>query len=40
MELVRFYDEQPSRAAGDRIIQSWDTASKAEEISDYSVGTT
>jgi hypothetical protein len=39
-DWFRFYDELPVRAAGDRIIQSWDTASKAEEISDYSVGTT
>jgi phage terminase large subunit-like protein len=34
----RFYDELPCRVMGDRIVQSWDTASKAEEISDYSVG--
>jgi predicted phage terminase large subunit-like protein len=39
-EWFRFYDELPRRVAGDRIVQSWDTASKAEEISDYSVGTT
>jgi len=39
-DWFRFYDELPCRVAGDRIVQSWDTASKAEEISDYSVGTT
>ena len=39
-EWFRFYDQLPRRVAGDRIVQSWDTASKAEEISDYSVGTT
>ena len=32
-----FYDEVPSRRGGDRIIQSWDTASTAGELSDYSV---
>jgi predicted phage terminase large subunit-like protein len=39
-DWFRFYNELPCRVAGDRIVQSWDTASKAEEISDYSVGTT
>jgi predicted phage terminase large subunit-like protein len=39
-EWFRFYDELPPRVAADRIVQSWDTASKAAEISDYSVGTT
>ena len=39
-DWFRFYDELPCRVVGDRIVQSWDTASKAEEISDYSVGTT
>lgn len=34
------YDESPKYHSGDRIIQSWDTASKAEETNDYSVCTT
>ena len=36
----RFYDVLPSRASGDEIVQSWDTAYKADELSDYSVCTT
>ena len=36
----RTYDQQPARAAGDRIVQSWDTASKASETNDWSVCTT
>ena len=39
-EWFPFYDEFPSRQRGDRIIQSWDTASTAGELSDYSVGMT
>ena len=35
----RFYRDSPQRP-GIRIIQSWDTASKADEIHDYSVCTT
>ena len=34
------YDETPRREAGDQVVQSWDTASKADEINDYSVCTT
>ena len=34
------YETPPARVAGDRIIQSWDTASKADEANDYSVCTT
>jgi predicted phage terminase large subunit-like protein len=34
------YRDLPPRAATDRIVQSWDTASKAEELNDYSVCTT
>lgn len=34
------YGVAPARVAGDRIIQSWDTASKADEANDYSVCTT
>jgi predicted phage terminase large subunit-like protein len=36
----RFYDVLPSREPGDQIVQSWDTAYKADEHSDYSVCTT
>jgi len=39
-EWFRTFDRLPDRRAGDRIIQSWDTASKAEEANDYSVCTT
>jgi predicted phage terminase large subunit-like protein len=39
-EWFRFYDEPPARTADDRIVQSWDTASKAEEINDFSVCST
>ena len=39
-EWFRFYDELPPRESGDKIVQSWDTASKAEDLSDYSVCTT
>ncbi len=34
------FDVQPEREANDEVVQSWDTASKAEEIHDYSVCTT
>ncbi|AXI54907.1 terminase [Sulfitobacter sp. JL08] len=34
------YDKAPDRLPGDQIVQSWDTASKAEEANDYSVCTT
>jgi predicted phage terminase large subunit-like protein len=34
------YEIVPAQIPGDRIIQSWDTASKAEEANDYSVCTT
>jgi predicted phage terminase large subunit-like protein len=36
----RFYSQRPERAFGDTIVQSWDTASKAGEASDFSVCTT
>lgn len=39
-EWFRSYDVPPIQKPGDRIIQSWDTASKAQEIHDYSVCTT
>ena len=39
-EWLRFYRERPPRSPNDQIVQSWDTASKATEISDYSVGMT
>ncbi len=35
-----FYDAQPQHQTGDEVIQSWDTAYKAEELNDYSVCTT
>jgi predicted phage terminase large subunit-like protein len=39
-EWFRYYDALPGRQEGDLVTQSWDTASKAEEINDWSVGTT
>ena len=39
-DWFRFYDEVPPLGENDRIIQSWDTASKAGELHDYSVCTT
>jgi predicted phage terminase large subunit-like protein len=39
-EWFRVYDSPPLFEPGDRIVQSWDTASKAEELNDYSVCTT
>ena len=39
-EWFHFYDGPPQRQNGDEVIQSWDTAYKAEELSDYSVCTT
>ena len=39
-EWFQIYGELPTREANDRIVQSWDTASKAAELNDYSVCTT
>jgi predicted phage terminase large subunit-like protein len=39
-EWFRIYDHLPPAESGDRIIQSWDTASKAGELNNYSVCTT
>jgi predicted phage terminase large subunit-like protein len=44
-EIIRWqwfqrYDACPDRIPNDRIVQSWDTASKANELNDYSVCTT
>jgi predicted phage terminase large subunit-like protein len=39
-EWFLIYDEEPARKSTDRIVQSWDTASKAEELNDFSVCTT
>jgi predicted phage terminase large subunit-like protein len=39
-DWFQFFDTCPARVPNDRIIQSWDTASKAKELSDYSVCTT
>lgn len=36
----RRYGQVPERQPGDRIVQSWDTASKASKTNDYSVCTT
>ncbi len=36
----QFYDNPPGKIHGDLIVQSWDTASKADEVHDYSVCTT
>lgn len=39
-EWFQCYDRAPARQPGDQIVQSWDTASKAEEANDFSVCTT
>jgi len=39
-EWFQFYASPPAKGADGRIIQSWDTASKAGELNDYSVCTT
>jgi predicted phage terminase large subunit-like protein len=39
-EWFRFYDSLPSFGSGGQVVQSWDTASKADELHDYSVCTT
>ena len=39
-EWLQFYKEPPPKSRHGRIIQSWDTASKAGELCDYSVCTT
>lgn len=39
-EWFRSYARRPERRSGDRIVQSWDTASKADKKNDYSVCTT
>ena len=36
-EWLRYYDVPPSQIPGDRIVQSWDTASKDGVFNDYSV---
>src|SRR5215472_2156994 len=38
-DWFKFFDSCPERVPNDRIVQSWDTASKATELSDYSVCT-
>jgi predicted phage terminase large subunit-like protein len=40
IDWFRRYDDPPERRLGDIVVQSWDTASKAAEINDYSVCTT
>lgn len=39
-EWFRFYETEPARGYHDRVVQSWDTASKSGELNDYSVCTT
>ena len=39
-EWFKMYENPPSPEPFDQIIQSWDCASKAESLNDYSVGTT
>lgn len=39
-DWFRTYTKAPTRQGWDQIVQSWDTASKAEEANDYSVCTT
>ena len=39
-DWFRRFDDEPRRRPGDTVIQSWDTASKAGELNDYSVCTT
>jgi predicted phage terminase large subunit-like protein len=39
-DWLRTYARTPERAPGDRVIQSWDTATKAGTTNDYSVCTT
>src|SRR5713226_5207167 len=39
-EWFRTYDYLPATESGDRVVQSWDTASKAGQLNDYSVCTT
>ncbi|MCZ6859004.1 MAG: phage terminase large subunit, partial [Alphaproteobacteria bacterium] len=39
-DWFRTYPQRPERQPGDFVTQSWDTASKASEINDYSVCTT
>ncbi len=40
LRWFRRYDSAPAKSGRDRIVQSWDTASKGEELSDYCVCTT
>lgn len=40
LEVARRLQRAASAQGNDRIVQSWDTASKAEEMNDYSVRTT
>ncbi|MGJ8623157.1 MAG: phage terminase large subunit [Yoonia sp.] len=39
-DWFKTYAEPPAPASGDRIVQSWDTASKADQANDWSVCTT
>ncbi|MGE3511456.1 MAG: phage terminase large subunit [Vicinamibacterales bacterium] len=39
-DWLTFFDALPAREPGDQIVQSWDTATKADQTNDYSVCTT
>jgi predicted phage terminase large subunit-like protein len=39
-DWLRYYDRPPQKQSGDRIVQSWDSAAKADNKNDYSVCTT
>jgi predicted phage terminase large subunit-like protein len=39
-DWFRFYHQRPPPRANDLLVQSWDTAAKADELNDYSVGMT
>lgn len=39
-EWFKLFDKKPQQLSGDLIVQSWDTASKAGELNDWSVCTT
>jgi predicted phage terminase large subunit-like protein len=39
-EWFQVYDSEPGREPNDKLVQSWDTASKAGELNDYTVCTT
>src|ERR1044072_5193328 len=38
-EWLRYYEQAPAVGPNDMLVISWDTAMKAEQLSDYTVGT-